>query len=237
MAKNYSISEAVAIIVEGQDLEAIQDLGRRYPLLVAKVAVVGALAGEKFVELMSFMPEHVSANKVNTAIKSDIQETDTDEDEATEEKTPKAGKAKVKETDDAEQDYNSMNGDTLIKLCKERGISTKGLKKADLVRVLEEYDANGGTQDSEDDDTETSYEGMKAMDLFKLCKKRGLKAEPKKPAKYYIDLLTADDNADDEGEDDGWEEEEEEKKPAKKEKPKAKPKKEEEDNEDDEWDI
>ena len=70
MAKNYTFSEAVAIIAAGKDMEAIQDLGRRYPILAQKVGVVATKAGEEFVELMSFMPEYLTANKVNTGIKN-----------------------------------------------------------------------------------------------------------------------------------------------------------------------
>ena len=56
MAKNYTIKEAVEIIVEGKDLESIADLGRRYPVLTAKIAAIGAIAGDKFVDLMGYMP-------------------------------------------------------------------------------------------------------------------------------------------------------------------------------------
>lgn len=51
---------------------------------------------------------------------------------------------------------------------------------------------------------------MKAMDLFKLCKERGIEAEPKHRTKYYIDLLKkADSEAKpasdvDDDDDDDW---------------------------------
>ena len=84
---------------------------------------------------------------------------------------------------------------------------------------------------------EVDYSEMNAMELFKLCKKRGIKAEPKKKAAEYIKLLKAADaklEGNDEEED--WEEEEEEKQ-AKKAKPTAKTKKAEEDDDEEEWDI
>lgn len=58
--------------------------------------------------------------------------------------------------------------------------------------------------DSEDDG---KYAGKAAPELFKECKKRGIKAAPKKPAKYYIDLLEKDDakGGESEDEDDDWE--------------------------------
>lgn len=57
--------------------------------------------------------------------------------------------------------------------------------------------------DSEDDG---KYAGKAAPELFKECKKRGIKAAPKKPAKYYIDLLEKDDDkgGESEDEDDDW---------------------------------
>lgn len=56
---------------------------------------------------------------------------------------------------------------------------------------------------SEDDG---KYAGKAAPELFKECKKRGIKAAPKKPAKYYIDLLEKDDakGGESEDEDDDW---------------------------------
>lgn len=39
------------------------------------------------------------------------------------------------------------------------------------------------------------YDGMTAPELFKECKKRGIKAAPKKPAKFYVELLEKEDNA------------------------------------------
>ena len=81
MAKNYTIAEAVQIIAENGDNEALMDLGKRYPLLTQKIARVAVKAGEDFIDLMSFMPEYLSANKVNSAIKKMLDEApDADED-------------------------------------------------------------------------------------------------------------------------------------------------------------
>ena len=32
MAKNYTLAEAAKVIAEGKDYEALQDIGRRFPL-------------------------------------------------------------------------------------------------------------------------------------------------------------------------------------------------------------
>lgn len=265
MAKNYTIKEAVEIITEGKDFESITDLGRRYPVLTAKIAAIGAIAGDKFVDFMGYMPDYLTANKVNTAIKAGITESGSDEGDEVENETPKnegSKKAKAEATEDESDgvvDYNKFNGDTLIKMCKEKGIYESGMKKAALVKALEDYDVNGGSNtvdEEESADTETGnlYEGKSAMELFKECKARKIKVAPKKPAKFYADLLINDDAAKAEAteaeseEDDDWGDEEAEapKKEDKKAAPKASvkggkakaAKKTEAESEDDEdWDI
>ncbi len=250
MAKNYSFSEAVEIIAKGKDMEAIQDLGRRYPILVQKVTVVAAAAGESFVELMGFVPDYLTANKVNTGIKNAVFGGNKDADETGEDTDNEV-------EDDATEDYESMSGKELWAIlgkAGKRGLA-KSTKKADLVEACKAMDAGAGDDaeeaDAEDEATENAYEGKSAMELFKECKKRGIKAAPKKPAKYYADLLVKDDDkADDaDSEDDGeWDEEPKEEakatKPAAKkapaEKKTAKPaakKAEEASDADDDWDI
>ena len=253
MAKNYTFNEAVKIIAKGTDLEAITDIGRRYPVLATKVAVVAAKAGDEFVDLMGYMPDYLTANKVNTAIKAGITESGS-VDEGTED-TEVEAEATTEEKSTEEVDYNKFNGDTLIKMCKERGIYERGMKKAALVKALEDYDANGGSNTVDEEEsagTETGnpYEGKSAMELFKECKARKIKAAPKKPAKFYADLLIKDDAAKAESEeDDDWGDEEAEvpknedkkaapKASAKGSKAKAAKKAEaEDDDEDDDWDI
>lgn len=200
MARNYTLSEAVDIIVKGEDMEAITDIGRRFPVLATKIAGLAAIAGERFNDFASYIPEHVSANKVNGMIKKAIGEDsgdaeDTDEEAATKPAAKKAEKSATKKKE-AKEDA---------------------------------------------DEDEVDYSSMTAPELFKECKKRGIKAELKKPAKYYIGLLKkADEEA---AEDDDWDEEEEEKpakksakavekKPAKKETKKAA-----DEDEDEDWEI
>ena len=246
MAKNYTFNEAVKIIADGTDMEAITDIGRRYPVLTTKVAVVAAKAGEDFVDLMSYMPDYLTANKVNTAIKASITETESDDEGADE------AEATAEESSEV-VDYNKFNGDTLIKMCKEKGIYERGMKKAALVKALEDYDSNGGSNTADEEEnagTETGnpYEGKSAVELFKECKKRGLKAAPKKPAKFYADLLLKNDTEkakDTESDDDDWGDDEETEAPKKEEKKtaakggKAKTanKAEVETDDDDDWDI
>ena len=259
MAKNYTFNEAVKIIAKGTDLEAITDIGRRYPVLAHKIAVVTAKAGEEFVDLMGYMPDYLTANKVNTAIKAGITESGSDEDaedteaEAT---TEDAGEDATEVNDD----YDSMNANEIWKLMCERGLdkTVKSKKKGDRIAALREYDKNGGntnsdSEDDEDVESENPYEGKSAMELFKECKARKIKAVPKKPAKFYVDLLLKDDAAkaeatEAESNDDDWGDEEAEapkkedkktapKAAAKGDKAKATKKAEAESEDDEDWDI
>lgn len=281
MAKNYTFAEAVQIIAEGKDMSAIAEIGKRFPLLLSKVTVCVTKAGNDFAELMSYMPEYLTANKVNDTIKNALLNGDdedegdkaaeantADEDEPAEKtgkKAKKAAKKASKDDDDEEDDdeedggagYESMTSKELWKLVTKRGLKSKtDGKKANMIKALKAADAASVDEDddeSAEDDAETdAYEGKSAMELFKECKSRGIKATPKKGAKYYIDLLKKDDAAKaeeaDVDDDDDWDDDEpeEEAEPPKKnkksdKKSNAKSKKkdepEDEDNDDDDWDI
>lgn len=204
MARNYTLSEAVDIIVKGTDMDAITDIGRRFPVLAMKIAGLAVVAGEQFNDFASYIPEYVSANKVNGMIKKAIGEDSGDDEGADEEAATKPAAKKAE-------------------------------KPAAKKKETEE--------DADDEAGEVDYSSMTAPELFKECKKRGIKAELKKPAKYYIGLLKKADKEAAEDSDDDWGEEEEEKpakkpakaaekKPAKKETKKAA-----DEDEDEDWDI
>lgn len=249
MAKNYTIKEATEIIKAGTDFEAITDIGRRYPVLAHKLAVLTAKAGDEVVDLMSYMPEYLSANKVNSAIKKSIEggaSDDDAEDDAAE--VEDAGSAEWNENMSAKQLWEILGKAGKRKLAK-------STKKADLVEACKQAfgaAAEDEVEDDAEDATEEAgaYDGKSAMELFKECKKRGIKVPAKKPAKFYADLLTKNDaesgDAGDEGDD--WDEDnaedKEETKPAKKSAEKKAPAKsgkkaakKEEDSDEDDWDI
>lgn len=170
MAVNYSIGQAFEVIAKGEDVEAIADIARRFPMVAihcAKLTGVAEVAGP----LLGAIPAYVSARKVEKAFKvgasddvEDAEETEAEPEEEAEKPAPKkrARKAKAEpEPDPAEAD-----------------------------------EPEGG-----------KYDGMNAMELFKECKKRGIKAQPKKTAKFYKDLLEKNDAegaSDGEDEDDDW---------------------------------
>lgn len=202
MAVNYSFGKAVEVIAKGEDIEAIQDIGKRFPVLMCYVSKIVAKAGEDFVVFASKLPEHLTALKVNSALKAGVAadvEAEAVEDEAPETKS------------EAEQ-----------KPAKGR----RGRPKKNVEEKPEEA-TEEGTNVAE------GYKAMTAMELFKECKKRGIKTEPKQKASVYIKLLEADDakqNAS-EDEDDDWGGDEDEKpsKPSKTKKPVE--------DDDDDWDI
>ena len=259
MAKNYTFNEAVAIIAAGKDMEAITDIGRRYPVLAHKIAVVAAKAGEEFVDLMGYMPDYLTANKVNTAIKAGITESGSDEDDTEDDATDVTEAATEDATDGGAEWNENMSAKQLWDILGKAGKRklAKSTKKADLIEACKQA-FGGASEDAEDEaedeatESENAYEGKSAMELFKECKARKIKAAPKKPAKYYVDLLVKDDAAkaeatEAESDDEDWGDEEAEA-PKKEEKKATKPaakggkakvaKKAEAESEDDEdWDI
>lgn len=66
----------------------------------------------------------------------------------------------------------------------------------------EEPEPEAEPEDDGDEPEAGKYDGMNAMQLFKECKKRGIKAAPKKPAKFYVELLEKADEAGNDSSDD-----------------------------------
>ncbi len=250
MAKNYTFAEAVKVIAAGTDMESIIDIGRRYPVLLHKVTKVAAKAGEDFIDLISFMPDYLTANKVNAAIKNATDSTADDTESDANETVEAENKEETAEAE-APAWNESMNAKQLWDILGKAGKRklAKSTKKADLIEACKQ--AFGGATEAEsveaDEPTETNpYDGKSAMELFKECKKRGIKAPAKKPAKFYADLLVKADTeaaTETESESDDWDEDEvkdepKTKKAEKKEvKKSAKAKKEETTDDDDDWDI
>lgn len=175
MAVNYTFGQAVKVLNDMEDLEAVQDIVRRFPIASVASLKVVAVAGDDFVKLLDVMPEYLTMRKVESGFKHLVTDGDADEDGTDVE--PEEDKA-------------------------EKPAPKKRARKAKVEEPEEE---------PETDDDENEYAGKNAMELFKLCKSRKLKAAPKKPAKYYIDLLEKDDaakaaksDADDADDDDDW---------------------------------
>lgn len=239
--RNWTIKEAIEGI-NANDTVAIKEISKHFPEFFL------AVARNDMAALAAMMPEKFTVRRLVAAGAATNEAADTDEGETNE-----------AVADDA--DLSAMSTKELIALCGQRGIKVPKYGKNKQFYL----DALGAAADGEGDEPESGedeedkgtnpYEGKSAMELFKECKKRGLKAEPKKKAAYYAELLTKDDvkaNGEDaDGDDEDWgddEADEEPKKapakkapakksPAKKEsKPATKAKAQAEDDDDD-WDI
>ena len=169
MAVNYSIGQAFEVIAKGEDVEAIADIARRFPMVAihcAKLTGVADVAGP----LLGAIPAYVSARKVEKAFKVGASEDVEDVEEAETEAEP-------------EEEV-------------EKPAPKKRARKPKAESEPDPAESDGG-----------KYDGMNAMELFKECKKRGIKAQPKKTAKFYKDLLEKNDAesaSDGEDEDDDW---------------------------------
>lgn len=218
--KNYTLKEAVEIIAEGRDLEAIADLGKRFPVLSIKIARLTAKAEKEIVDLMQYMPEYLTIKKVNNAVKT-VNDSKSETEDATE--------AENKPVEP-----------------KKRGRKPKEKVKAVPVEEPKvEVEDEADEEPTEAEETANNYEGKKAIDLFKLCKSRGLKVTTKKSAKYYIDVLKKDDEAkakteakkaevEDDDDDDDWDIEDE---PKEVKNPKKSAFIEEDEDDEESWDI
>lgn len=86
----------------------------------------------------------------------------------------------------------------------------KSTPKKRRARKADEEVESESEAEADEEQNDGKYAGKNAMELFKECKKRGVKAAPKKPVKYYIELLEKDDaaveadTADSNDDDDDW---------------------------------
>lgn len=84
----------------------------------------------------------------------------------------------------------------------------KKAKKYEPEPEEDEDDYDDGDWEDEESD-EIDYSEMSPKELYELCKERNIKAAPKKPAKFYINLLEEYDQAHEDWDDeDEWEEDE-----------------------------
>lgn len=176
MAKTWTVTEAYNAI-KTNDKEGIADFGKRFPLATTALAKSGVNDGMDM--LMSGMPERVTMRILEMQLKDGVTVSDDDDaaEEVVEEKPVKAEKAEKTE--------------------KKAEKPKKAAKKAEPVEEDDE-------EDEAPADETPDYKSMGAVDLFKLCKKRGIKVEPKQKASVYIKALEAADNgSDDEDADEG----------------------------------
>lgn len=253
MAQNWNVKQAYAAIKNGEK-DSMIDIGRRFPLAMAALIKVGE--SDAIENLFSTFPDHLTMRKIENALREGVKVDDSDNEVEEEAVT-----SETEETEETgEIDYKKMSGRQVYELLRDKGLykdcvaKMGGGNKKQMLEYIEKYGLDGGSEETEEETEEASesgkeaseYDGMSAMDLFKECKKRGIKIKPRQKAAVYIEALKKDDQKSG-SEEEEWEEEEpakEEKKTTPK-KPSAKPKatvkktdpKEEEDDDDDDWNI
>lgn len=230
MAKNWTAYEAAKEIIEGKNKENICEIGSRYPMLTREVAV----AGDKILVILKALPK-VTARVLETGLKDGVEMNEPETEEETKEAEIEAEDEDFDYTDMTAANLYKMccargisskcksrKKDALIELLekfdrgeldeeepkketkKAKATSKKQAKKEEPV---EDEDDDWDTEDEEEKDP---YEGKTAMELFKMCKERGIKAKTKMKADAYVKLLKAADaeseaeEAEDD-EDDDWE--------------------------------
>ena len=205
MSTNYSLKVARNAI-QSNNKEMILECGKRFPLTSNILTRIGS--NEALDELFNALPEHITMKKIESVLKEGVVITTKDDEVESE--------AEVPETEAGEDDGDSEG--TPKKMSKEekarkrkeaRAAKRKAAKEGSKDETKEEEPMNKPEEPAEDakeDSDEEDYSKMSAVELFKLCKKKGIKAEPKQKAEVYIKLLNSQDeeSSDDEDEDDDW---------------------------------
>lgn len=241
--RNWTINEAVKVIKAGTDTEAIKEIAKHFPMFFAAVvkddiSALAAMMNDKFT-VRRLQLDGVAVNEDADTTSDDVEESAGNDD-----------------TEGTTVALSEMSTKQLMALCDKRGIKVPhyGKNKQFYLDALE-ADANGAEDTEGEEEVEEAgdeYDSKSAMELFKMCKERGIKVAPKKKADVYAEALRkADAEAaeaeEDEAEDDWGDEEEEapKKKAAKSEgksakkgaTKKASKKEEAEEADDDDWDI
>ena len=231
MAKNWTAYEAAKEIIEGKNKENICEIGSRYPMLTREVAV----AGDKILVILKALPK-VTARVLETGLKDGV-EVETEVEEGTKEAEAEA-ESEDDELDYTDMTganlyklccargisskCKSRKKDALIELLekfdrgeldeeepKKETKKAKATSKKQAKKEEEPVDEDDDW-DTEDDEEKDPYDGKTAMELFKMCKERGIKAKTKMKADAYVKLLKAADAESEaeeveDDEDDDWE--------------------------------
>lgn len=209
------------------DSDYLLDILKALPAKVTARVVETGLKEMETEEPEMEIPQEEEAPKKGKAKKQDAEEEDDDwSDDEEEESTYESMTAKDLYALCCKRGISSLcksrKKDELIKLLEkldngeiepskgkgkakeEKKITSKKVVKKE--EPVEENDENWGEDDEEETDP---YVGKTAMELFKMCKERGLKVKPKQKPDVYADMLKADDAKGEEDaeeeDDDDWE--------------------------------
>ena len=160
MAVNYSIPELLKVL-RGNDMDLVSDAFRRFPIISKLLVESDAVDSKLTDKFVVMVPDYVNARKANKTLIENLYASG--------------------DTDDGGNEYDDEQAEKPV---EEVRPEKKAHEKKNELEPEQE--------DDEEDDKETEevdYNSMKAMDLYKLCQKRGIEAEPKHRTKYYITLL------------------------------------------------
>lgn len=230
MAKNWTAYEAAKEIIEGKNKENICEIGSRYPMLTREVAV----AGDKILVILKALPK-VTARVLETGLKDGVEVETEVEEETKETENDEDVEDELDYTDMTSANLyklccakgisskcKSRKKDALIELLekfdrgeldeeepKKETKKAKATSKKQAKKEEEPVDEDDDW-DTEDEEEKDPYDGKTAMELFKMCKERGIKAKTKMKADAYVKLLKAADAESEaeeveDDEDDDWE--------------------------------
>lgn len=191
MAKIYSFAEAVAVIADGTNIEEVIDVTKRFPNVAILAAKACAASPEYVKALAAAVPEYVTARKAENAIKreGDSEGAGDEIDDAPEVEEAPAPKKAEKAAEPAAEEAPK----------KRRGRPRKAAPAPEPEPEVEDEAAG--------DFDFGKYAGMKASELYKELKSRGISAKPRQTAEVYAELLLADDEKAKDA-DDAWDDDE-----------------------------
>ena len=171
MAKNWKVGEAVKAIKSGNKAD-ILDIGRRFPLF----ANLAAQLNDAGVQLLDCIPEYVSARKLESVLKGDVQPTEEEEETEVEEKpAKKKAPAKTKASKKEEEDeYSGKSAKELYDMCKDAGLKVKPKQTKEVyIEALKSAE----NEAEEDDDWGDEEEEAPKKPAKKTAKKKAPKKE------------------------------------------------------------
>lgn len=209
------------------DSDYLLDILKALPAKVTARVVETGLKEMETEEPELDVPQEEEAPKKGKAKKQDAEEQEDElSDDEEEESTYESMTAKDLYALCCKRGISSMcksrKKDELIKLLekldngeiepsKGKGKTEKKTTSKKTVKKEEPVEQEDEEDWGEDDEEETTdpYVGKTAMELFKMCKERGLKVKPKQKPDVYADMLKADDAKGEEDteeeDDDDWE--------------------------------
>ena len=171
MAKNWKVGEAVKAVKSGNKAD-ILDIGRRFPLF----ANLAAQLNDAGVQLLDCIPEYVSARKLESVLKGDVQPTEEEEETEVEEKpAKKKAPAKTKASKKEEEDeYSGKSAKELYDMCKDAGLKVKPKQTKEVyIEALKSAE----NEVEEDDDWGDEEEEAPKKPAKKTAKKKAPKKE------------------------------------------------------------